>query len=125
MECIQCGAELRLGARFCNVCGAEQPPMTAEAETDSQAGDSAGKQKRPPRIPRHRDDETDDSNGADDSPDDHAKMQPEPAASEELDSAVVAVAVAEQPEAESEPVPAVAHADAVPVDKSAEDDGDD
>ena len=125
MECIQCGAELRLGARFCNVCGAEQPPMTAEAETDSQAGDSAGKQKRPPRIPRHRDDETDDSNGADDSPDDHAKMQPEPAASEELDSAVVAVAVAEQPEAESEPVPAVAHADAVPVDKPAEDDGDD
>src|SRR5689334_5592514 len=123
MVCIQCGAALRPQARFCNVCGAEQPPTTAEAETDNQAGDSAGKQKRPPRIPRHRDDETDDPNGSDDSPDDHAEMQPEPAASQELNSADVAVAVAEHPEAEAEPEPEPA--DVAPVDEPVEDDGDD
>jgi serine/threonine protein phosphatase PrpC len=127
MVCIQCGAELRPQARFCNVCGAEQPPTTADAETDSQAADSAGKQKRPPRIPRHRDDETDETDGADDSPDEHAAMQPEPAASEELNSADVAEAVAEPPEPETEPVPAAATttADAAFVDEPAEDDGGD
>ena len=61
MVCIQCGATLRPQARFCNVCGTVQTPATTEAETeaDGQAADSAGKQKRPPRIPRHRDNEAD------------------------------------------------------------------
>jgi serine/threonine protein phosphatase PrpC len=122
MVCIQCGAALRSQARFCNVCGAEQPPATAEAETetDNQAGDSSGKQKRPPRIPRHRDDETEDADSGDDnSVDQHAEMPPEPAASEELSSAEVATAVAEHPETEIEPAPA----DVATMDEPAEDDG--
>ncbi|HET8907318.1 MAG TPA: protein phosphatase 2C domain-containing protein [Ktedonobacterales bacterium] len=36
MECIQCGAQLRPGARFCNVCGTEQPP-TGSDESQSAA----------------------------------------------------------------------------------------
>ena len=50
MVCIKCGATLRPQARFCNVCGTEQRPAEADADSD-------GKQKRPPRIPRHREDE--------------------------------------------------------------------
>ncbi|HEU4784497.1 MAG TPA: protein phosphatase 2C domain-containing protein [Ktedonobacterales bacterium] len=121
MECIQCGAALRPQARFCNVCGAEQPPTTAEAETDSQVGDSTGKQKRPPRIPRHRDDETEDAAISDDSgADDHTEAPPEPAASEEMSSADVATAVAEHPATEPEPEPAPT--DVAPVEEPAADD---
>src|SRR5690349_13887030 len=122
MVCIQCGAELRPQARFCNVCGAEQPP--AEAETDSQAGDSTGKQKRPPRIPRHRDDETE---GADYGADDHAETSPGPTTDVEGSSAEVATAIAEHPQKESEPEPAVADVASAAeptADESAADDGD-
>src|SRR6185437_12227511 len=118
MVCIQCGAELRPQARFCNVCGAEQPPTTADAETDGQAVDGSGKQKRPPRIPRHRDDD-DETEGADIGADERAETQPESAAQIEPVSAEVATAVAEHPEAEAEP----AVADVAPVDEPAEDDG--
>ncbi len=123
MECIQCGATLRPHARFCNVCGAEQPPTAAEAETDSQAGDSTGKQKRPPRIPRHRDDETEDADiGGDNGTDEHTETPPESAASEEVSGADVATAVAEPLEAEPEPEPAGAIADVASSDEPAADD---
>lgn len=52
MVCSNCGATLRPQARFCNICGTEQRPDAAEADSESD-----GKQKRPPRIPRHREDE--------------------------------------------------------------------
>lgn len=67
MECQQCGAALRPGARFCNVCGARQEitdePQSAttggagsasdtSADADADAGSSAGRAKRPARIPR-------------------------------------------------------------------------
>ncbi len=126
MECIQCGAELRPQARFCNVCGAEQSASTADAETDGQAVDSSGKQKRPPRIPRHRDDD-DETDGADSGADERAETQPESAAHMEPVSAEVATAVAEHPEPEpaSEPEPELepAAADIAPVEEPAEDDG--
>lgn len=94
MVCIQCGATLRPQARFCNVCGAVQTPATTEAETetDGQAVDSAGKQKRPPRIPRHRDNEAD-------AQEDAASAEAEQGSSD------VATAIAE-PEQEQEPEPA-------------------
>jgi serine/threonine protein phosphatase PrpC len=97
MVCIQCGATLRPQARFCNVCGAVQTPATtgAETETDGQAVDSAGKQKRPPRIPRHRDNEAD------------AQEEAAPAEAEQ-GSSDVATAIAEpEPasDAEVEPEP--------------------
>lgn len=134
MVCIQCGASLRPQARFCNVCGADQTqsPATAEAETDNQAGDSAGKQKRPPRIPRHRDDESEDAESSDDNSGDddddntvdaHAEMPPESAASDELSGADVATAVAERPKEEPESEPAIADTDTAPTDEPAEDDG--
>jgi serine/threonine protein phosphatase PrpC len=127
MVCIQCGATLRPQARFCNVCGAEQPPTTVDAETDGQAVDGVGKQKRPPRVPRHRDDD-DEAEDVDNGADEHAERQSEPAAQIEPSSAEVATAVAEPPEAaseseqESELEPAVA--DVAPVGEPAlEDDG--
>jgi len=122
MECIQCGATLRPHARFCNVCGAEQPLTTADDETESQAADSTGKQKRPPRIPRHRDDEAEDE---DNISDEHVEMQPEPDAHVEPVSAEVATAVAEHPEvaSEAEPEPEPEAADAALVDEPTEDDG--
>ena len=76
MVCIKCGAELRPQARFCNACGTVQPdaesadgqpsrpvataeqPTTTVADADGQASDGSGKQKRPARILRHRDDES-------------------------------------------------------------------
>lgn len=83
MVCIQCGATLRPQARFCNVCGAEQsqaessgsqhsvpvaapeqPLATTEATETTETtanghiAEGAGKQKRPPRIPRRRDDDS-------------------------------------------------------------------
>lgn len=104
MVCIQCGATLRPGARFCNVCGAtqaavessenqpaspeatEQPSATPEAEADGHATDGTNKQKRPPRVPRHRDDEAD------------TEAQPTPVAEEPVATAVV------EPEIPAEPV---------------------
>jgi serine/threonine protein phosphatase PrpC len=109
MECIQCGASLRPQARFCNVCGAEQPPTATEAEIDSQALDGTGKQKRPPRIPRHRDDETE-------STADTAETQSASVANEVQIDAEVATAVV----AEAEP----AVADVQPVGEPAADDDD-
>lgn len=59
MLCSECGAELRAGARFCNVCGArqsasapEQPPIGSGVEGE----DSGVRAKRPPRVPRSGDD---------------------------------------------------------------------
>lgn len=79
VECIQCGATLRAGARFCNACGARQEPQDAPASpVDQQAneaidassavsdadassagaaevsdsGASGGRIKRPPRVER-------------------------------------------------------------------------
>lgn len=54
MECQSCGAELRSGARFCNVCGARQldaEPQTEQNEQSSAQADG-GRVKRPPRTPR-------------------------------------------------------------------------
>lgn len=110
MVCIQCGATLRPQARFCNVCGAVQTPATTETETetDGQAIDSAGKQKRPPRIPRHRDNEAD------------AQEDAAPAEAEQ-GSSDVATAIAE-PEQEQEPEPA-SDADVEPEREPAIDEG--
>jgi serine/threonine protein phosphatase PrpC len=54
MECQTCGAELRSGARFCNVCGARQLDAEPETEQDEQSSAQAdgGRVKRPPRTPR-------------------------------------------------------------------------
>lgn len=79
VECIQCGATIRAGARFCNVCGGRQTPQDASAppveqqmagdmSTPSGASDaggssvgtgeaseseaSGGRLKRPPRVER-------------------------------------------------------------------------
>ncbi|MGZ3599550.1 MAG: protein phosphatase 2C domain-containing protein [Ktedonobacterales bacterium] len=79
VECIQCGATIRAGARFCNVCGARQTPQDASAPPveEQMAGDtgapsgvpdasgssvgaaevdepegSGGRLKRPPRVER-------------------------------------------------------------------------
>lgn len=66
MECMQCGATLRPGARFCNVCGTRQStgdgsaetavragaPETIAAEPVDDPGASGGRMKRPPRVPR-------------------------------------------------------------------------
>jgi serine/threonine protein phosphatase PrpC len=105
MVCIQCGAALRPQARFCNVCGSVQTPATTEAETDGQAVDSAGKQKRPPRIPRHRDNEAD--------------AQEESAPAEvETGGADVATAVAEpEPATESEAEPSPESAEESAIDE--------
>lgn len=121
MVCIQCGATLRPGARFCNVCGAEQTPAeggnietatavaTAEqtpatAEADNPLTDGAARQKRPARIPRHRDDQGEAE--AD------AEAQPAPAEAEQ--------ASGEAESAEStEPEPPVAPAaPETPIDES-------
>ncbi len=66
MECIQCGAQLREGARFCNNCGARQaaaePPAYVTApSTDNGSSspaelDDGARVKRPARIPRASDD---------------------------------------------------------------------
>jgi serine/threonine protein phosphatase PrpC len=76
MRCIQCGAELRPNARFCNVCGAEQTQPLTQAQAANQAegqptaveprpaatssneSDEIERAKRPPRIPRATDDES-------------------------------------------------------------------
>lgn len=72
MQCVQCGAELRPNARFCNSCGAHQPEParvratdatdTADAPDASAAGGveaaSEGRRKRPPRVPRVLEDDT-------------------------------------------------------------------
>jgi len=54
MECQTCGAELRSGARFCNVCGARQLDAEPQTEQDEQSSAQAdgGRVKRPPRTPR-------------------------------------------------------------------------
>jgi serine/threonine protein phosphatase PrpC/predicted RNA-binding Zn-ribbon protein involved in translation (DUF1610 family) len=78
MRCIQCGAELRPNARFCNVCGADQSQALAQAVSQAEGqptavepapaasapfaqagseGDEVERAKRPPRIPRASDDE--------------------------------------------------------------------
>jgi serine/threonine protein phosphatase PrpC len=76
MRCIQCGAELRPNARFCNVCGADQSQALAQAASQAEGqptvvgpqpaapapvaqadGDEVERAKRPPRIPRASDDE--------------------------------------------------------------------
>ena len=76
MRCIQCGAELRPNARFCNVCGADQSQVMAQAASQAEGhptvidpqpvaptsiaqpeGDEVERAKRPPRIPRASDDE--------------------------------------------------------------------
>jgi len=36
MRCIQCGAELRPNARFCNVCGADQTQALAQAASQAE-----------------------------------------------------------------------------------------
>ncbi|HEY7021387.1 MAG TPA: protein phosphatase 2C domain-containing protein [Ktedonobacterales bacterium] len=76
MRCVQCGAELRPNARFCNVCGADQSQALAQAASQAEGqhtviepqpaapapvapidGDEVERAKRPPRIPRASDDE--------------------------------------------------------------------
>jgi serine/threonine protein phosphatase PrpC len=75
MRCIQCGAELRPNARFCNVCGADQTQALAQAVNQAEGqptpvepvlaspapvmqndSDEVERAKRPPRIPRASDD---------------------------------------------------------------------
>lgn len=66
MSCVQCGAELRPGARFCNRCGALQPDSTSSSAAqpavavdmrpDEQPED-ASQVKRPPRPVRQDDGE--------------------------------------------------------------------
>ena len=84
MRCIQCGAELRPNARFCNVCGADQSQALAQAVSQAEGqptavepvpassapvaqigseGDEVERAKRPPRIPRASDDEPEISRG--------------------------------------------------------------
>lgn len=71
MQCVQCGADLRPGAKFCNVCGVRQPgaPVGVTAGTtaiaDEHAGggetetaETGGRARRPARVPRVRDGET-------------------------------------------------------------------
>ncbi|HEX6817231.1 MAG TPA: protein phosphatase 2C domain-containing protein [Ktedonobacterales bacterium] len=61
MLCQQCGAELRPGARFCNVCGARQnasEPEQAPVTTGAELEEGAGRAKRPPRVPRASDEAT-------------------------------------------------------------------
>ncbi|HEY7848490.1 MAG TPA: zinc-ribbon domain-containing protein, partial [Ktedonobacterales bacterium] len=105
MVCIKCGAELRPQARFCNVCGTVQPdaesadgqpsrpvataeqPDTTAADADGQASDGSGKQKRPARVLRHRDDESDESDESDDEDDTEALAIP--AAARPVGAAVV------------------------------------
>ena len=76
MQCIQCGAELRPNARFCNVCGADQTKALAQAVSQAEGqptiidpqpvatapiaqpdGDEVERAKRPPRVLRASDDE--------------------------------------------------------------------
>jgi rRNA maturation endonuclease Nob1 len=78
MRCIQCGAELRPNARFCNVCGADQSQALAQAASQAEGqptviepvpvssapvaqtgseGDEVERAKRPPRVLRASDDE--------------------------------------------------------------------
>lgn len=64
MNCTNCGAELRPGARFCNQCGARQgsagdpvPVSLAPGDhlpdgSEGEAGGGPTKLKRPPRVPR-------------------------------------------------------------------------
>src|SRR5689334_4573910 len=42
MQCRQCGAELRPGARFCNRCGAPQFPATAPTQEPTISSTSTG-----------------------------------------------------------------------------------
>jgi len=87
MRCIQCGAELRPNARFCNVCGADQTLSQAAVQAAAQAegqptviepfpaGAPGGEQtasegaesariKRPPRPLRTADDTSVEAEGA-------------------------------------------------------------
>src|SRR6185437_14198792 len=108
MVCIKCGAELRPQARFCNVCGTVQPdaesadgqssrpvataeqPNTTVADADGQASDGSGKQKRPARILRHRDDDSDASDDEDDEDDeDDTEALTTPATAKPVGAAVV------------------------------------
>ena len=55
MNCVQCGAELRPGAHFCNVCGADQRQLAdAAAASDAPEAEDEGaaRLKRPARVPR-------------------------------------------------------------------------
>lgn len=66
MLCATCKAELRPGARFCNVCGARQPegdPGQTQAPTSAETDDSGVRAKRPPRVPRPNDDDDAQANG--------------------------------------------------------------
>ena len=59
MLCVNCKAELRPGARFCNVCGARQPegdPGQTQPPASAETDDSGNRAKRPPRVPRPNDD---------------------------------------------------------------------
>src|SRR5262249_30996934 len=56
-----CGAQVRPGARFCNVCGARQPLVEQLLEQEAQSaqeapaaepGEGSERVKRPPRTPR-------------------------------------------------------------------------
>ncbi|MGH2487913.1 MAG: hypothetical protein ACRDHE_18075, partial [Ktedonobacterales bacterium] len=59
MLCANCNAELRPGARFCNVCGVRQPEgdsSQTQAPTGAETDESGNRAKRPPRVPRPTDD---------------------------------------------------------------------
>jgi serine/threonine protein phosphatase PrpC len=96
MNCTQCGAELRPGARFCNRCGASQPEdmsttagqpaAIATVEQLPIVTDDAGPAKRPPRPLRWEDDADADAD-ADDS-DAPASMAAPEAPAEEAEAAV-------------------------------------
>lgn len=68
MECENCGATLREGARFCNKCGAAQGVEPGGSSRDTPAGapasapsassgdaSTSGRARRPPRVPRATD----------------------------------------------------------------------
>ncbi|HKS71108.1 MAG TPA: protein phosphatase 2C domain-containing protein [Ktedonobacterales bacterium] len=69
MNCVQCGAELRPGARFCNRCGTTQPdsptagataqPAVAVEQLSAELEGDTSQVKRPPRPLRHGADEAD------------------------------------------------------------------
>ncbi len=67
MQCVQCGAELRPNARFCNTCGTHQPEPASAGATDAPAAPAAGesRRKRPPRVPRTLDEGADARDGDD------------------------------------------------------------
>ena len=73
MNCVQCGAELRPGARFCNRCGTTQPeaasagsmpqPAIAVEQPSAEQEGDASQVKRPPRPVRYDAEEGDEADG--------------------------------------------------------------